>query len=318
MSIDRLKATEVFIRVAELASFTVAAEALNMPKASVSVLIAALEAHLGVKLMQRTTRRLSLTVDGEAYLTRARALLREFDELETQVRGMVVAPQGRLRIDVPAAMGRHVLMPALPDFLAHYPDIEIEVGSTDRPVDLVREGIDCVVRGGNIFDDSLVGKKLGELPVVTFAAPHYLAQFGTPKKLIDLDKHQFVNFFSAKTGRLFPFEFFANPEDSAATEISRPHRVAANDADSYIAAATAGMGIAQSPANAHVRRLLASGALVQILKKFSAGTLPLYVLYPRNRHLSARTRAFVDWIADVMKREMKPPHLLPTDSQIKM
>jgi LysR family transcriptional regulator, regulator for bpeEF and oprC len=305
MSLDRLKATEVFVHVAELASFTQAADALQMPKPTVSLLVQQLEAHLGVKLLQRTTRRLSLTADGDAYLQRARGLLREFAELEAQVRGAVVAPRGRLRVDVPAAMGRHLLMPAIPDFLSRYPDISIDVGSTDRPVDLIREGIDCVVRGGNVFDDSLAGRKLGAMEVITCAAPSYLAEHGTPITIADLEAHVFVNFFSAKTGRVFPFDFRAldGAGAGATLEVSRPHRVAANDADSYVAAGVAGMGIMQTPANSLVRMHLASGVLVRVMENFSAGELPVYVLYPRNRHLSARIRAFVDWIAEVFVQE---------------
>jgi LysR family transcriptional regulator, regulator for bpeEF and oprC len=305
MSLDRLKATEVFLRVTELGSFTQAAESLQMPKPTVSVLVQELEAHLGVKLLQRTTRRLSLTTDGEAYLERARGLVREFAELEAQVRGAVVAPHGRLRVDVPAAMGRHLLMPALPDFLVRYPGISIEVGSTDRPVDLVREGIDCVVRGGNVFDDSLAGRKLGAMEVITCASPAYLKRHGKPSTIADLESHTFVNYFSAKTGRVFPFEFRSPTAESSAAmlEVSRPHRVAANDADSYIAAGVAGLGIMQTPANELVRRHLEKGVLVQVMKDFSASELPIYVLYPRNRHLSARIRAFVDWITEVFAKE---------------
>lgn len=307
MAIDRLKAMEVFVCVAELGSFTQAAEALLMPKPTVSVLVRDLETHLGVRLLNRTTRRLSLTPDGVSYLERANLLLREIGELETQIRGAVVTPQGRLRVDVAAAFGRHVLMPALPEFLARYPEINIEVGSTDRPVDLVREGVDCVVRGGNIFDESLVAKKLGALEVITCAAPGYLATFGTPKKLSDLEKHIFVNYFSTKTGRLFPFEFKTRKRDDAMQEISRPHRVAANDADSYIAAGVAGMGLIQSPMTRFVREHLAAGRLIRVMEKYNCGELPMVVMYPRNRHLSARIRAFVDWIAEVFAREFETP-----------
>ncbi len=324
MAIDRLRATEVFVRVAELSSFTEAADALNMPKPSVSVLVRDLEAHLGVKLFQRTTRRVILTADGAAYLERARQLLHDFAELETQVRGDVVAPRGRLRVDVPAAMGRHLLMPALPDFLAQFPEITLEVGSTDRPVDLIREGIDCVVRGGNLFDESLAGRKLGVIEVLTLASPDYLKLHGVPRTLADLEGHLFVNFFSAKTGKIFPFEFFQKSVSMAhdikaieaieATkqEISRPHRVAANDADSYIAAGVAGMGLIQSPANSAVREHLKAGKLVKVLEQFSAGELPIYALYPRNRHLSARIRAFVDWIAVVFAKEYPEPSMAQT------
>jgi LysR family transcriptional regulator, regulator for bpeEF and oprC len=313
MAIDRLRATEVFVRVAELSSFTEAADALNMPKPSVSVLVRDLETHLGVKLFQRTTRRVNLTADGTAYLERARQLLHDFAELETQVRGDVVAPRGRLRVDVPAAMGRHLLMPALPDFLARFPEITLEIGSTDRPVDLIREGIDCVVRGGNVFDESLAGRKLGDIEVFTLASPNYLKHHGKPRTLAALDSHIFVNFFSAKTGKIFPFEFFpkktnaARDAEATAQEITRPHRVAANDADSYVAAGVAGMGLIQSPVNSAVREHIKAGRLVRVLEQFSAGALPIYVLYPRNRHLSARIRAFVDWIAVVFAKEYPGP-----------
>ncbi len=315
MAVDRLKAMEVFARVAEFSSFTQAADALSMPKPTVSVLVRDLETHLGVRLLNRTTRRLSLTSDGVAYLERANSLLREISELETHVRGAVVTPAGRLRVDVPAAFGRHVVMPALPEFLARYPEINVEVGSTDRPVDLVREGVDCVVRGGNVFDETLVAKKLGAMEVITCAAPGYLTTFGTPKKLSDLERHIFVNYFSTKTGRLFPFEFKSRERDAVMQEISRPHRVAANDADSYVAAGVAGMGLIQSPMTRFVREHLAAGRLVRIMEKYSCGELPMVVMYPRNRHLSARIRAFVDWIAEVFAREFKAPASARTTKQ---
>jgi LysR family transcriptional regulator for bpeEF and oprC len=285
------EALRTFVAIHRSGGFSQAAEVLRMPKPTVTTQVQQLEAHLGVQLLHRTTRRLTLTADGVACLERGAALLREFSEFETQVRGAVVTPAGRLRVDVPAAVGRHVLMPTLPKFFERYPEIVLEVGSTDRPVDLLREGVDCVVRGGNIYDESLVARKLGAFEVVTCAAPSYLAQHGKPKTLADLDRHMFVNFFSAKTGRIFPFEF---KQGADAREITRPHRVAANDADSYIAAGLAGMGIMQSPASAFIRRQITEGHLVRVLTQWSAGELPMYVLYPRNRHLSARIRAFAD------------------------
>jgi LysR family transcriptional regulator for bpeEF and oprC len=306
MTLDRLKAMEVFVQVAQLGSFTQAADALRMPKPTVTTLVQQLEAHLGVQLLQRTTRRLTLTEDGVACKERGIALMREFAELEAQVRGSVITPTGRLRVDVPAAVGRHVLMPVLPKFFERYPEIVLEVGSTDRPVDLVREGVDCVVRGGNIYDESLVARRLGAFEVVTCAAPSYLAQHGTPETLEDLERHVFVNYFSTKTGRVFPFDFKRGNE---AHEITRPHRVAANDADSYIAAGLAGMGLMQSPATSVIRQHLAAGRLVRVLDDWSAGELPMYVLYPRNRHLSSRIRAFSDWMAEVFIGEfgVHPP-----------
>ncbi len=305
MSVDRFRAMEVFNRVVELGSFTAAAAALNLPKGRVTTLVQELEAHLGVRLLNRTTRRLSLTNDGAVYHQRALAMLQEMGELEGSLRQAVATPAGRLRVDVPAAVGRHVVGPALPGFFKRYPGIVLELGSSDRPVDLVAEGVDCVIRGGLVHDDTLVARQLGSFPVVTCAAPAYLEEFGTPQTLEDLaaqngQGHRFVNFHSAKTGRIFPFEFARGDE---AHEITRPHWVSCNDADSYLAAGLAGMGLMQGPRTRNVCNLLAAGRLVPVLQDWSAGALPMMVLYPRNRHLTAKVRAFADWAGEVFAAE---------------
>lgn len=194
--------------VAELGSLTKAANALQLPNASVSTLVAQLEAHLQIKLLACTTRRLSLTDDGAAYLERVQRLLTDVDELETQLRGANTSPRGRLRVDVPAAAGRHVIAAALPQFFARHPNISIDIGSSDRPVDLVMEGVDCVIRGGTVHDESLVARKLGAFKVITCAAPSYLLQHGTPLTIEDVQtQHTAVNFFSAKTGKVFALDF---------------------------------------------------------------------------------------------------------------
>jgi LysR family transcriptional regulator, regulator for bpeEF and oprC len=292
---DKLRAMQTFALVAQLGSFTKAANALQLPNASVSTLVAQLEAHLQTKLLARTTRRLSLTDDGAAYLDRVQRLLGDVDELETQLRGAHTSPRGRLRIDVPAAAGRHVIASALPQFFAKYPDISIDIGSSDRPVDLVMEGVDCVIRGGTVHDESLVARKLGAFKVITCAAPSYLKQHGTPLTIEDVQtQHVAVNFFSAKTGKVFAFDFENVKTSSMSFQL--PHRVAANDADTHVALACAGLGLAQLPLTRHVKSLITDGSLVQVLHDWNAGELPLFVMYPRNRHLSARLRAFVDWV----------------------
>ncbi len=300
---DKLRAMHTFSLVAELGSFTKAAHALQLPNASVSTLVAQLETHLQTKLLARTTRRLSLTDDGAAYLERVQRLLGDVDELEAQLRGAQTRPRGRLRIDVPAAAGRHVIGPALPEFLAKYPEISVEIGSTDRPVDLVVEGVDCVIRGGALHDELLVARKLGAFEVITVAAPSYLKVHGTPKSPDDLTGHIAVNFFSAKTGRVFPFDF----EDKKGKSVSLPlpHQAAANDADTHVELTVAGLGLAQLPRTRVLAELLKSGALVQVLKPWSAGQLPLYVMYPRNRHLSARLRVFVDWVVALYAKKFE-------------
>jgi LysR family transcriptional regulator, regulator for bpeEF and oprC len=299
---DKLRAIEVFVRVAELGSFTRASEQLNLPKASVTLLVQRLEEHLSTKLLHRTTRRLSLTDDGAAYLHHAQRWLSDIDDLESTIASRRTTARGRLRVDVPAAAGRHVIAPALPEFFRLHPDMALELGSSDRPVDLITEGVDCVIRGGLVHDESLVARPLGTMPVVSCAAPSYLRQMGKPTSLQDLDRHMFVNFFSAKTGRVFAFEF--DDGRGQAVQIQRPHWVSANDADTYVAAGVAGMGLMQTPLNGVVRAHLKAGRLVPVLSHHSAPPLPLAALYPRNRHLSPKVRAFVDWMVGLYAREL--------------
>jgi LysR family transcriptional regulator, regulator for bpeEF and oprC len=296
---DKIRALQTFSLVAELGSFSKAANALQLPNASVSTLVAQLEAHLQTKLLARTTRRVSLTDDGAAYLEGARRLLADMAELDSTIKRAGVVSKGRLRIDVPAAAGRHFFAPALPDFFAKYPDISIEIGSTDRPVDLVLEGVDCVVRGGTVHDELLVARKLGEFEVITCAAPAYWKKFGLPKAPQDLQTkgHVAVNFFGAKTGRLFPFDF--DNGKGSALSFGLPHQIAANDADTHVALACAGLGVVQIPATRSTKELLKEKRLQRVLPTWNAGSLPLYIMYPRNRHLSARLRAFVDWTVEL-------------------
>ncbi|MDB5930586.1 MAG: LysR family transcriptional regulator [Polaromonas sp.] len=306
MSIDRYRAMEVFTRVVEAGSFTAAAAALHLPKGRVTTLVQELEAHLGVRLLNRTTRRLSLTDDGALYHQRALAMVQEMAELEGALRQSVATPAGRLRVDMPAAVGRHVIGPALPGFFALYPDMVLDIGSSDRPVDLVAEGVDCVIRGGLVHDDTLVARPLGSMPVVTCAAPSYLARWGTPLTLEDLaaqnsgQGHRFLNFHSAKTGKVFPFDFARGGD---VRQVSRPHWVSCSDAGAYQAAGLAGMGLMQVPRTRVVCDHLASGQLVPVLPDWHAGELPLMVLYPRNRHLTAKVRAFADWVKGVFEEE---------------
>jgi LysR family transcriptional regulator, regulator for bpeEF and oprC len=299
---DQIRALQVFSRVVELGSFTHAADSLQMPKASVTLLVQQLEEHVRAKLLHRTTRRLSLTDDGAAYLDGARRLLNDLTDLDASVARGRVSARGRLRIDVPAAAGRHVIAPALPEFLTKYPDISIEIGSSDRPVDLILEGVDCVIRGGAVHDESLVAKRLGAFRVVTCAAPSYLKKHGVPKHPDDLANHRAVNFFSAKTGRVFAFEFEKNGER---IERTLTHHCAANDADTQIALAIAGLGLMQYPRTGVLDAAIAAKQLRVVLSDWNAGELPLYVMYPRNRHLSARVRVFVDWIVELYAKKFR-------------
>jgi LysR family transcriptional regulator for bpeEF and oprC len=293
---DRFRMLEVFVRVADLASFTRAADALDLPRATVTELVQALEARLECTLLHRTTRRVALTPEGAAFYERATRILQELEDAESDLGGARATPRGRLRVDVPAAAGRHVIAPALPDFFARYPGIELELGSSDRPVELMAEGVDCVIRGGLVHDETLVARKLAELPVATCAAPAYLERHGVPSSAEDLGGHRFVNFFSAKTGRVFENEFERGVE---VVRVTGPSSLAVNDSDTFIAAVVAGLGLGQVPLTAYVRSLIAAGALRSVLEDWSVPPLPLYAMWPRRRDRSARLHAFVDWVAEL-------------------
>lgn len=298
---DRLAAMQAFVRVVEAGSFTKAADALNLPKPSVTRLVQTLEAHLQTKLLNRTTRRVTVTADGAAYFDRALRLLSEVDELEASMTKAKASPRGRLRIDVPTSLGQLLLIPALPDFYARYPDIQIDLGVSDRPVDLVGENVDCVVRGGEITDQSLVARRIGEFHTILGASPAYLKRHGLPlhpQELEDSTQHRVVNYFSHRTGRPFPL-LFARQGDKL--EINARHMLSVNDSTAALTAGLAGLGIVHT-ATFMAQPHFASGALVPVLLDWCAETIPLYVVYPPNRHLSAKLRVFVDWVAELFAR----------------
>lgn len=295
---DRLNAMRVFTRIVELGGFAKAADSLQLPRASVTILIKQLEAHLGVQLLQRTTRQVSPTADGAAYYQRCVRLLADLEETEAVLRGTRHNPRGTLRIDMPAGIGRLMVIPALPGFTERYPLIDLEIGLNDRPVDLIREGIDCVLRGGLALDDSLVARPLALLEQVTCASPGYLQARGIPQCLEDLAGHRMVEYFSAVTGKRYGLEFQVGDE---LRTIDLPRQVSVNSADGYLAACEAGYGLVQMPYY-HVARQLREGSLNEVLRQVAAPRMPLSALYPPHRQLSTRIRVFVDWLVEVFAR----------------
>ncbi len=293
---DRFNAMLVFTRIVELGGFARAADSLQMPRASVTVLIKQLEAHLGVQLLHRTTRQVSPTLDGAAYYQRCVSLLSDLEEAEGLFRGS--QPKGKLRVDMPAAVGRLVVFPALPEFTRRYPLIELEVGLSDRPVDLIREGVDCVVRGGLTMDDSLVARPLVMMDQVTCASPDYLQAHGVPQSLEDLSGHQVVEYFSSVSGKRYGLEFQAGDEVRL---IDLPKQVSVNSAEGYLAACMAGYGLVQTP-HYHVAQLVREGRLQEVLGDCLPPRLALTALYPQHRQLSSRVRVFVDWLVDLCGR----------------
>lgn len=294
---DRFDTMLAFIRVVELSSFTKAAMSLNMPKTTVSAQVLALESRLRVKLLNRTTRQVSVTTDGAAYYERAVRLLHELEEAESSISQDITSPKGRLRVDVPASIGRRIIVPALPDFFDRYPEIVLELGCTDRLVDLIEEGVDCVIRGGEPLDQLLVARRVGSMKFVTCASPVYLAKYGTPVSPDDLERHVGVNFFSSKTGKIYDFDF---SKDGVKTFTNSRRRLAMNDGDACVVGCLAGLGISQLP-TFMVQEHIASGELVIVLGEYLSDNFPLYSLYPQNRHLSSKVRVFIDWVAELFE-----------------
>ncbi|KAF2394946.1 LysR family transcriptional regulator [Pseudomonas frederiksbergensis] len=292
---DRLNAMRVFTRIVELGGFAKAADSLQMPRASVTILIKQLEAHLGVQLLQRTTRHISLTLDGAAYYPRCVQLLADLEETEAVFSAARHNPKGLLRVDMPAGIGRLIVIPALPQFTARYPQIELEISLNDRTIDLIREGVDCVLRGGSPLDDSLVARPLVMLDQVTCASPEYLQRHGVPERPSDLHSHQMVEYFSATTGTRFGLEFVVDGQVQA---VNLPRQVSVNSADGYMAACEAGYGLVQAPYY-HVARQLSEGRLCEVLKDVPPPGMPLTALYPPHRQLSRRVRVFVDWLVEL-------------------
>ena len=301
---DRLQAMQVFVHVVDSGSFTRAADVLRLPKASVTTLVQGLEAHLRVKLLNRTTRRVSVTADGAAYYERCVRILGEVEETENALSRTRTAPQGRLRVDVPASFGRRLLVPALGEFFERYPDIRMEVGCTDRPVDLLEEGVDCVVRGGEQTDSSLVARRVSTMPFTTCATPAYLERHGVPVHPGDLERHRCIHYFMPKTGRIVEWSFVRHRERITP---ALDALVALNDSEAYAAAGLAGLGVMHVP-RFMVQDALADGRLTPLLEDWATDPLPVYVMYPQNRHLSAKVRAFVDWVAELFSREIEAPN----------
>lgn len=298
---DRFDTMLAFTRVVELSSFTKAAYSLNIPKATLSAQVANLEKRLNVKLFHRTTRNVSMTTDGAVFYERTKRLLTDLEETESAVSQSNLSYSGRLRVDTSGTLGRQIILPALNDFFKRYPDIELELGCTDRTVDLLQEGIDCAIRGGMPIDESLVARKLVETRPVTCATPTYLEQHGTPNTLEELKQHMVVNFLSPRTGKVVGFNYAV---EGKKLEIYGRRRIALNDIDACVNACLANIGIAQLPFFS-VRNHIQSGKLVRILPTYQSDPTAAYIVYLQNRHLSANVRAFIDWTVSLFEKEQQ-------------
>lgn len=297
---DRLDHLRSFLRVAELGSFTAAAEQLGLPKASVSLAVQRLEAEVGVQLLHRTTRRVRLTADGAQFQQRARDLLDDMEDLQGMFRRDTQL-KGGLRVDMSSGLARQLVIPHLPGFLEKHPGLEIELSGTDRRVDLVREGFDCVVRVGPLDDNTLVARPLGVMHIVNCASPAYLAAYGVPRSLDDLSGHALVHYVGTLGQRSPGFEYHDGQDYRS---VPMRGAITVNSGEAYSAAALAGLGIIQVP-RLGARVALAAGTLVEVLPECVAEPMPVTLLYAQRRHLPRRVAAFMDWMAALVTPELQ-------------
>lgn len=295
---DRFDAMQAFARVVEAGSFTKAAETLHMSKTSVTQLVQQLEARLRVRLLNRTTRKVNVTADGAVYYERVLRLLADMDDAETSLSGAAAMPRGRLRVDVPSPLARMILVPALPAFHAQYPDIQLDMGVSDRMVDVIGEHVDCVLRGGELTDLSLRARHVGDLKLGVYAAPSYLERAGSPLHPRELEDthHRIVGYLWSRTGRAFPY---AMRRDGESVKVQGRYVLTVDDGNAYLAAGLAGLGVLWLPdymSKAHVAR----GELVPLFEGWLLDPMPLYIAFPPNRHVSVKLRVFIDWVIELM------------------
>lgn len=289
---DRLAQYRVFIQVAEMGSFIKAAHALEMPRASVSAAIQQLESSMKARLLHRTTRQVRLTADGVQLLDRVRVLLAEAEDIEHLFHTSQRQISGRLHVDVPSRIARRLIAPALPGLMHRYPRLQLVLGSSDRVIDLVQEGVDCAVRIGPLHDSSLVVRPMGHIAQINCASPSYLHEYGMPATWQELASgHWSVGYASPSTGRVLPWEHLVD-EKVQAVEV--PSRVIVNNAESYIACCLSGMGLIQIP-RFDVQHLLGRGELVEVMPTCRAAPMPVSLVYQHRRQRSRRLNAFIEW-----------------------
>lgn len=285
-----------FLRVAELGSFTKAGESLGIPKTSVSLHIQSLENELGARLFHRTTRSVTLTHDGSLLMERAKDLLSDIDELGNLFRSDPRDLVGRIRVDMSSRTARLVVIPRLPEFFARHPHLQVELGCTDREVDLVREGYDCVIRAGGLKDSSLVARKIVDMEIITCASPAYLKRHGAIKKPSDLKNHYLVQYVP-DFGEAETYDYL---DGDRLQSVRMKSMITVNNAEAYTAACAAGLGLIQVPVYGGGAEYLKREGLVEVLPKYKIGTMPVHLLYPNRRNLPKRVSVFMDWVGDIL------------------
>ena len=298
---DRFDAMSAFARVVETGSFTKAAQTLHMSRTTVTQLVQQLEARLRLKLLNRTTRKVNVTADGAAYYERIVQVLDTLEEIETSLPHAAALPRGQLRIDVPSPLASLLLVPALPRFHALYPDIVLDMGASDRMVDVIGDNVDCVIRGGELADQSLMARKIADLQLGVYAAPSYLARLGTPSHPLELQDsaHRIVRFRWARAGNGFPYVMH---QEGKSVRIDGQHVLSIDDGNAYLAAGVAGLGVLWLP-DYMARQHVARGELLPLFEQWTVDAMPLFLAYPPNRHVSKKLRVFIDWVVELMARD---------------
>ena len=300
---DTLDRYRVFVQIAEMGSFIKAAHALDLPRASVSAAIQQLERDMATRLFHRTTREVHLTPDGSLLLERVRSLLVDAEELGQLFQARQRQVAGRLNVDVPSRIARRLIAPAVPGFLRRYPRLQLSLGSTDRKIDLVHEGVDCAIRVGSLQDSSLVVRPIGRIALINCASPGYLREFGIPERPEDLQRgHWTVGYASPTTGRELPWELESADGEA---EMLIPSRVIVNNAESYIACCKAGLGLIQVP-RFDVQHMLDRGELMEVMPAYSAGSMAVSAVYPHRKQRSQRLAAFMEWFQELIQPHLEP------------
>jgi DNA-binding transcriptional LysR family regulator len=297
---NKLELLRTFVRVTELSSFTQAGESLGLPRSTVSEHVQALEELLGARLLQRTTRKVQATQDGRVLYERSKDLLAHMEELEGLFRQDEAQLTGRIRVDMPNVMARELILPRLPAFMDAHPLIDLEISSSDRQVDLIAEGFDCVLRVGAQPDQTVVARKICSMPMVNCVSPAYLQRYGTPMTLADLAQHQLVHYVRPLGSRSAGFEY---QQGNKVHRVPMAGRVTVNSTDAYQAACLGGFGITQVPLLG-IRELLARGELVSVLPEYPAPALDVSMLYAGQRHLPQRVRVFMEWLAVTLQAQL--------------